>query len=149
MKPVIFAILAITLYALTSVVVEQKLGRFSNLALTFLFTLPFIPLSLIFLSSSKLLNEEPVFPKGGYFWLTMLLGAIYFLADYFYIGAFTSGGNVITIATILLLGPVIVSIFRHFWVGGYPNTYQFLGYILVVIAVLLITKGSFSSVGLE
>ena len=142
MKSIFYALAAIILYGFAGVVIEQKLHGFNTIALTFLFTLPFIPLGLIFLSGQKIAGEEIAFPGGIYFWITMALGALFFLADYFYLGAFTSGGDVITITTILLMAPAVAAIVKHFSAGGFPNAYQIAGYIFVLAAMFLITKGS-------
>ena len=141
MKPIIFAVLAVIIYGSLNVILEQKFDKYNTVALSLLFTLPFVPIALTLLSIQKLNGGNISFPRGGLFWFIMLLGVFYFLADYFYLGAFTSGGDAVTIATIVLIAPVVTAVVRHIWVGGYPNGYQMAAYALAALAVLLVAKG--------
>jgi drug/metabolite transporter (DMT)-like permease len=142
MKSIIFAIFATILYAVSGVIIEQKLEKFNTIPLTLLFTLAFIPLGLGILTFQKFTHQEIKFPTHGLLWLTLAMGAFYFLADYFYIGAFTAGGNVIVITTIIVIAPVIAALFKHLWTGSTPNAYQVVGYLLAATSVLLITRYS-------
>lgn len=141
MRPILYTVLALILYSLTSVAVEQKLAKFSTFTLVLLFTLPFIPLSLLFLGAQKAGGQAIAFPAGTFLWIVFGLGAIYFLADYFYLGAFTGGGDAVTIATIIVLAPVTTGIIKYLWVGGYPTVYRVLAYALAAASVLLVTIG--------
>lgn len=140
MKPILLALAGMTIYAVTGVIIEQRLEKFSTAALVLLFTAPMVVISLIWLAVQKS-NGGVAFPAGGALVLTLLLGAIYFFGDYFYLGAFTSGGNVLAISTVAILAPVLTALIRHFWVGGWPNAYQVGGYALAAAAVLLLAKG--------
>jgi hypothetical protein len=142
MKSIIYAVSALLLFSSAGVVIEQKLGQFNTVGLALLFVLPFIPLALFFLLMEKLTGRAVSFPDGGLLYLTIFLGALYFVADYFYIGAFNAGGDVMTISTILMLAPVATAVAKHFWVGGYPNAYQIIGYLAAAVAVFLIAKGA-------
>jgi len=140
MKSIIYAIFATILYAVSGVVIEQKLGKFNTVPLTLLFTLAFIPLGIFILAFQKLGHQEIKFPTHGLLWLTLAMGAFYFLADYFYIGAFTAGGSAVVITTIIMIAPVIAAVVENIWTGSLPNEYQIVGYIFAVVAVLLMTK---------
>lgn len=89
------------------------------------------------------------FPNGSELYLLLALGAIFFLADYFFIGAYTNGGDLLTITILTILFPVFASIFKFLgsliisdMVSTPPNIMQISGYILAAIAVLLVVKGS-------
>lgn len=142
MKSYIYALMGTALYAITGVVIEQKLEKFNTTALVLLFVIPIVPVALIGLWIQKSTNHEINFPTGSALWITMVLGVTYFFADYFYLHAFTQGGNVVTISTIILIVPAVAAILRYFWVGGKPNVYQVAGYALIVVAMFLVAKGN-------
>lgn len=140
MQSIVFAVLATILYAVSGVIIEQKLERFSTIPLSLLFAVAFVPLAFIILGIQKLGHQEIKFPTHGLLWLTLAMGITYFLADYFYIGAFTTGGNAVVITTIIMIAPVIAAIVENIWTGRVPNSYQITGYVLAAGAVLLMTK---------
>ncbi|MBX4187452.1 MAG: DMT family transporter [Candidatus Doudnabacteria bacterium] len=142
MKSYLYALIGTALYAITGVVIEQKLEKFNNTALVLLFVLPMIPIALLWLWFQKTTHQEINFPTGSALWIVMILGVAYFFADYFFLGAFTAGGNVMTVSTILLLTPAIAAIIKYLWVGGKPNVYQVSGYVLIAAAMLLVAKGN-------
>lgn len=142
MQSIIYAFIGTILYAMTGVVIEQKLEKFNTPSLVFLFMVPMIPIALVWIWAQKSLHQQVNFPSGTAFWLVMVLGVLYYFADYFYIGAFTSGGNVLTITTIVLIAPAIASIIKYYWVGGKPSALQVGGYLCIVAGMLLITKGT-------
>ncbi len=142
MKPVIYALLALVLYAFQNVFLEQKLSRYNTIALMVYFYVTLLPLALISLCYLKISGQDIVAPPGGTILTVVLVGSLYFFADYFYIGAYTSGGSVLTVTSIVIMFPVFASVIKHFWIGGFPNVFQILGYLLAVVSVLLISKGS-------
>lgn len=140
MKPILLALAGMTIYAATGVAIERWLGKASTMALVLLFAAPMVAIASVVLLVQR--GHGPVsFPRGGLLWLTILLGVLYFFADYFYLGAFTSGGNALVISTIAIMAPVLTAIARHFLVGGWPNGYQMAGYVMAAGAVLLLAKG--------
>ncbi len=142
MKPILLALAGMTIYSLTGVIIEQKLERFSTASLVLLFTAPMVPIAILWLLAQRAQGQAVAFPKGELLVLTLVLGAIYFFGDYFYLGAFTSGGNVLVISTIAIMSPVLTALVRHFWVGGWPNGYQIGGYLLAASGVLLLAFGN-------
>ncbi len=142
MRSVVYAFIGTCLYAITGVVIEQKLEKFNTTALVFLFIAPMVPLALIWLGVQKITHQEINFPTGTALLIVMAMGVAYFFADYFYLGSFSHGGSVITISTIILIVPAVAALIRYLWVGGLPNAYQVIGYLLIVIAMVFITKGS-------
>ncbi|MEY4744929.1 MAG: hypothetical protein RL272_874 [Candidatus Parcubacteria bacterium] len=142
MKPILLALAGMSIYSLTGVVIEQKLEKFSTAALVLLFTAPMVPIAILWLAAQRAQGQAIEFPKGWFLLLTLLLGAVYFFGDYFYLGAFTSGGNVLVISTIAIMAPVLTAVIRHFWVGGWPNGYQVGGYLLAAAGVLMLAVGN-------
>lgn len=141
-KPVVMAFCALVLYAFTNVALEQKLSKYSVFSLMTYFYLIMLPLSVggwIFLKSTDKAVEAP---SGWMVALTMIVAVAYFAADSCFVGAYTHGGDLFTISSIVVLFPALATLVRYFWVGGRPNIYQITGYILAAVAVLLVAKGS-------
>lgn len=142
MKTVLFSLIAMLGYASSNVLLEQKLAKFNNLTILMCYT------ALIFVMATTMRHftktEDPSFsfPAGWDLLWMLALCAVWFGADYFYIGAFTTGGSLLTIASIVVMFPVFASIFRFIWVREMPNFYHIGGYVLAVAAILLVAKGN-------
>lgn len=142
MKPVVFACVAMAFYALENVLMEQKLTKYNALSLLVYFYLAMLPLALAGLGYLKLTNAQIVLPTGNAILLAMVVGVMYFFADAFYVSAYTTGGTLMVVTTIVLIFPAFASLIKFFWVGGLPNRYQIIGYALAVLAVLCVAKGN-------
>lgn len=142
MKPVLFAISAVFLYSLQSVIMEQKLAKYSPGALLVFFYFTMLPLALLQVGYLKFTDKELIIPSSNIVLLVFFVGVIYFIADFCYFSAYTSGGSLLTITTIVITFPVFASVIKYFCVKQPPNIYQVFGYFFAVIAILLVTKGS-------
>jgi len=140
MKPILLALAGMTIYAGTGVIIERWLGKASTSTLVLLFAAPMVPIAAAWIMVQRSYGKV-MWPTGGLFWLTVGLGVAYFFADYFYLGAFTSGGSAVVISTIAIMAPVLTAVARHFLVGGWPNGWQIAGYGFAAVAVLLLAKG--------
>ena len=74
--------------------------------------------------------------------LAIVLGLIYTAGDYFFVSAYTNGGDVVTITCITVLIPVVASLMKFGITKHVPNLWQVSGYLLAAVAVLLVAKGS-------
>ncbi|MFH0852211.1 MAG: EamA family transporter [bacterium] len=140
MKSIIYACVALVLYATQNVVLEQKLAKCNTFSLLVLLYSAMLPLAIAgywFFAR----RQGAFLPPGNLLWITLLVGVVYFFADAFFISAYTSGGNLIAIATIAALFPVFASVVKYLWVGGLPNRYQIIGYLFAAIAVIFMAKG--------
>lgn len=138
----LLALAAVLLYATQNVLLEQKLAKYSTPALLLIFYLVMAPLAglrLWYLSAS---GQGVNFPIGTGLGLAVFAGLMYFAADYCFVGAYTSGGDLLTITTIVILFPVAASIAKYLWVGELPTIFQVAGYLLAIVAVWLVIKGS-------
>lgn len=101
-------------------------------------------LMLVILGRVVTKNSDPSFdfPAGNDLLILFGIGLIFFAADYFYIGAYTNGGDLATVTCIVALLPVVASVFKFAWTQSLPNAYQASGFVLAFIAVLLVSKGS-------
>jgi drug/metabolite transporter (DMT)-like permease len=141
MKPVIFAIVAMMCYAVSNVLLETKFSKFNNLTLMVCYGAVIWVTAFVVRQVTKTTDSSFDFPKGNMFWLVMLLGIIFALADYFYVGAYTNGGDLLTVTCITVMFPVFASLIKFGITRSVPNSWQITGYLLAVVAILAISKG--------
>ena len=146
MKPVLLAIFALIIYAFNNVLTEQKLAKYSVFSLMTYFYILMLPLAIGGWFYLKATHHPTPAPSGWTIIFVMGVGVTYFIADSCYIGAYTNGGTVLTVAGIVALFPALASVIRYIWVGGLPNMYQTVGYILGLLAIVLIAKGSIMNI---
>jgi len=141
MKSIIFTCIAVGFYAITNIVFEQKLVRYSIGAIMTHFSIGTLICSLAMLIWEKTTQSSALPPKTE---IPLICGVaiLFFLADYFYIGAYKLGGNVFTITTIFVTFPAFAALIKFLWIGSLPNIYQIAGYCLAVISVFLFVKGA-------
>ena len=141
-NPVFLTCVAVVLYALQNVIMEMKLAKYSTVAIILIVYSVMLPLSLVLISQMKFTGKVVAFPTGKILVFALLSGLIFFVADYCYISAYTIGGDLITITTIIALFPVVASIIKFFITGTVPNSYQVAGWLLAIFAVYLVGKGA-------
>jgi hypothetical protein len=141
MKPTFLAVLAITLYAAQSILFEQKLAKYSAPAILTIMYVVMLPLMAARLGSMKLFGEAIAFPVGNAMMYALVCGLIYFAADYAFVGAYTSGGSLMLVSTIVTLFPVLAALIKYLFLGSVPNGYQIGGWVAAFIAVVLVTYG--------
>ena len=142
MKTVVFSILSMLLYAISNIIFEQKLSKMNNLTIIVCYTSVVLVLALIIRQIVRTDDVSFDFPKGNVLWFALGVGVIYTLADYFFIGAYTNGGSLLMITSIVALFPAVASLFKFLLTREIPNMYQISGYILAFVAIILIAKGS-------
>ena len=145
MKPVLFALVATACYAVCNVMLELKFSKINNLTLMILYA------SVIWVAAvavrQLVKTDDPAFsfPTGATLVLAIVLGLIFTVADYFYVGAYTNGGDLLTITSVTLLIPVLASLIKLGLTKQMPNLWQVGGYLLAAGAVALVVKGSSST----
>lgn len=141
-RPVVYAFLAMWLYALTNVAIEVKLSKYTTMALLLYWYFTLAPLAVAGIGYMYLTGQSIVMPNRNDAAIAIAVAAVFFFADFFYIGAYTSGGSLLAVTTLVVLFPAIAQLIKFAWVGGSPNYYHMFGYLLAAIAVILIGKGS-------
>jgi len=142
MKPILFTLIATGCYAVCNVLLELKFSKLNALTLMIVYA------SVIWVSAvgmrQMMKTNDPSFnfPVGTTLLLAIVLGLIYTAGDYFFVGAYTHGGDVITITCITVLIPVVASLIKFGVTKQMPNLWQVSGYTLAAAAVLLVAKGS-------
>jgi drug/metabolite transporter (DMT)-like permease len=141
MKPVVFSLAATACYALCAVMIELKFSKINNLTLMIVYA---SVISVAALATRQLVKtDDPSFgfPTGTTLALAIVLGLIFTVADYCYIGAYNSGGKLATITSITLLVPVFASLIKFGLTQQVPNLWQVSGYVLAACGVALVAKG--------
>ena len=141
-RPVVYAFLAMWLYAFTNVAIEVKLSKYTTMALLLYWYFTLAPLAVAGIGYMYLTGQSIVMPHRNDATIAIAVAAVFFFADYFYIGAYTSGGSLLAVTTLVVLFPAIAHLIKFVWIGGSMNYYHLFGYILAALAVVLISKGS-------
>ncbi len=142
MKPILLALSAMIIYAIQNVIMEQKLSKYSVFPLLVYFYLAMLPMAVCGWFYLRFTNQSIFVPSGPTILVALALGLMFFAADSCYVGAYTNGGSVIVVGTIVALFPAIASTVKYFWKGSLPNIYQILGYSFALLAVFLLAKGN-------
>ncbi|MFW0838113.1 MAG: EamA family transporter [Candidatus Komeilibacteria bacterium] len=140
MKTVILATAGMILYALQSFLLEAKLSKYTTASLMVYLYIAMLPLALLSIGYMMWSKQPIVAPSGNALLLVIGIGIMYFLADYLYFSAYTSGGNLYVIATIAAMFPIFASLIKFAVTKEPPNVYQIGAYVLAFCSVLLITK---------
>ena len=141
-RPLLYAFAAMWLYALQNVLLEVKLSKYSTMGLLVYWYFTLAPLALAGLGYLYLTRQTLVLPSRADAPLVIVVGALFFVADLFYVGAYTNGGKLLAITTLVVLFPAIAQVIKLVWIGGRVNFYHVAGYILAALAVILISRGS-------
>jgi len=142
MKPILFALIATLLYAVCNVLLELKFSKLNPLTLMIVYA------SVIWISAVSMRQvmktDDPSFsfPTGTLLAVAIVLGLIYAVGDYFFVSAYTHGGDVVTITSITILIPVLASLIKFGITKQVPNLWQVSGYILAAGGVILVARGS-------
>jgi len=141
-KPVAFSLLAMACYAVASVLFEHKFSKFNNLTLMCVYVVPILIVGIVGRTLTKTSDPSFDFPVGIDLILLIAVGFVLGMADYFYTGAFTNGGELLTITSIIVMFPAFSSLIKFVLTRDVPNAWQISGYILAVGAMILVAKGS-------
>ena len=141
-RPVLYAFVAMCLYALQNVLLEVRLSKYSTMGLLVYWYFTLAPLAVAGIGYLYLTGQNLTLPSRLDVPIVIAVGALFFVADLFYVGAYTNGGNLLAITTLVVLFPAIAQLIKFVWVGGRLNYYHLAGYILAAVAIILIGKGS-------
>ncbi len=142
MKSIVFALIATILYAIQNTLIDVKLKQYSTVSLLLGFYLILLPLGIAMFLFMKFTGQPISIPSGEGIKIVAVVAISFFVADFFFVGAYTSGGNVVTITIILVLMPVIGAIIKFLWVKEIPTSYHIVGFIFAALAVTFIAIGN-------
>ena len=137
-KAIIYALIGVVLYGVQNAIIDVKLKQYSTVSLLVWFYLALLPCGLLLLGFQKYTGQEIVAPKGGDLWAMVAVGVMFFIADYFYLGAYTNGSDVVTITLLLVLMPVIGAAVKFLWVGERPNLCHLAAFACATLAVVFV-----------
>jgi drug/metabolite transporter (DMT)-like permease len=142
MKPVIYACIAVTFYALGNVITEQKLSRYTQFATMIYCYFPMIIMTLCALALIKSRGQTISFPSGTSIVFAALIAIVFFVADGFFFSAYTNDADAFTVSSIAVLFPAVAGLMKFLWTGQTPNRYHIAAYVVAVIAVALSERGN-------
>lgn len=136
----LYAIGAITLYAIANVIFERKLAKISPLAST-----TFLYVGLLLFSAPLLLMRDQLklaltMPQTNQCWLLVVCGVLFFLADLSYFYAYKLGGTLEQVALASLLYPVIATIIKTVSGGTWPSRSDAASWVIAAVAVVVAVK---------
>lgn len=142
MKQVIYACLAVLLYALGNVITEQRLKPFTQFGIMAYCYVPMVFMTFGALAFLKVQGKSIAFPSGDALYVAGLIAAVFFLADTFFFSAYTNNADAFTVSSIALMFPAAASLMKYFWTGSLPNRYHLAAYAVAIVAVVLAEKGN-------
>lgn len=142
MKAVWYVLLSVILYGIGNVIMEQRLSKFNNLTIMVCYSTTILVASLISRQILKVDTTSAPLTISWDFAFVIGLALIWFVADYFYIGAYTiAKGDLFTVSSFAILVPVVASTIKLMLTKSYPSSRQVFGYALIAIGVLIFSKG--------
>lgn len=141
-RPIVYAFVAMWLYGLQNVIIEVKLAKYTTMALLLFWYFAMVPLALAGLGYMYFTGQSIAIPNRTDAVIATAVAVMFFFADFFYVGAYTNGGSVLVVTTMVVLFPAIAQLIKFLWVGGSWNYYHIFGYLFAALAVILISKGS-------
>lgn len=142
MKSIGYALFAMLLYAGQNVVLKEKLSKFNQAHVLSCIYAGMLPLALLAYWWTKQHGEKSKPLPPTLLTTALLVGAVYFIADCCYVTAYSTGANVMTVTTLVVLIPVVASFCQYFVKRELPNGWQIAGYCVAFVAILLVTKSN-------
>ena len=140
MRSALFAIIGVFGYVIMNVIIEQRLKQASPLATSLLMLACGIAFVLPAALAQWYFYPKFVLPPLTDIRLLVVLGVAFAFADYFFLKAYNSGGSLIMISTMVALFPFFASLLNVAVGGDVPSTRQLLGWIVAVIAIILVSE---------
>lgn len=140
MKTALFATGAMLFYAAGSIIIDQKLRQVSPFATMLFYALGVSTVAALGLLAQRQSGMALTMPQGNQYWLLVALAAAIVVADFCYFSAYTSGGSLIMVTTLVVLLPVFASLIKFALGGGLPSLAQLIGWLFAAVAVFLVSK---------
>ena len=141
MKPVLFSLIALFCTAPGNVIIQLRFSKYHSLTLMTCYISVILAITLGALRTTKTSDPSFCFPRGADLFAVVILGVIFFAADYFFVGAYTHGGTLFLVTSIIVLFPITASLIKYCFTRDYPNGYQLCGYLFGIIGVILVICG--------
>src|ERR1041385_2362526 len=115
MKQVLYASMAVLLYALGNVITEQKLKPYTQFGIMMYCYVPMVLLTMGALGYMKLRSQPVAYPKGDGLYVAAAIALVFFIADTFYFSAYNNNADAITVSSIALMFPAASSLMKYLW----------------------------------
>src|ERR1044072_2221165 len=115
MKQVIYAALAVILYAAGNVIIEQKVKSFTQFGISVFCYVPRVAMTAVALGVLKVRGQAIAFPSGDAAYVAGAIAIVFFVADTFFFSAYTNNADSFTVSSIVLMFPAAASAMKYFW----------------------------------
>ncbi len=140
-QTILWAVAAGMLYAFLLVGTEVKFSQYSPQILQVCFYPVMLLITVMWLASRRGMGLDNTLPTAALLVFAIVLGVVYYFADVALLKALTTGGTATAVAVVLAMSPVFTALVRFLWVGGLPNRYHVIAFLLAVATVVVATKG--------
>ena len=138
MKAFFFILLAVFLYALQNVIIEQKLKQVQPL-LALIHYFPIMLALTVFSLGIQFRGATIEWPSWTTIGFLALCAAIVFIADICFFNAYFNGGSLPMITTMTACLPVIATLIQFGITKQSPTTTQIIGMALAIVAIALVS----------
>ncbi len=131
-------LISVVFYAVANLILDRKLSNFSLPSLMVMWEPVMLVCGWAFWGYYRYTDQPLVTPEFGWpFVFLVIMAVTYFIADSFYVSAYTSGGSLFTITTVFLAFPPVTGLLKVITDNQYPSRAQVLGYLLIAGGVLM------------
>jgi len=144
MNPIHALLISVVSYAVGNHIMETKLSSYAAAVTTTITSAVILLISAtvwyyqyqhaVSAESKASLNITP----GALLVGLLLVGVIFWGGDFFCFVAYSNKAKAFTVATMMMLIPVLVSVIDHITKGGWPNPGLFTGYVLSAVGGILV-----------
>jgi len=142
LKQIIYACVAVLLYALGNVITEQKLKPYTQFGIMIYCYVPMVIFTIGALSVMKARGQKVAYPHGEGLYVAGLIAIVFFVADSFFFSAYTNNADAFTVSSIVVMFPAAASLMKFMWTGQLPNRFHVAAYLVALVAVVLAEKGN-------
>ena len=142
MKQVVYVSVAVILYALGNVMIDERLKPYTQFGIMAYSYVPMVVMTFGAIAVLKLQDKRISFPTGNALCVAGMIGIVFFVADTFFFTAYNNNVDAFTVSSIVLMFPAAASLMKYFWSGSVPNRYHLAAYAVAVLAVILAEKGN-------
>jgi len=92
MTSLVYALIGIVLYAIQNTIIDVRLKQYSTVNLLVGWYIVLLPLAVGLFFYQRFIGTPTPFPSGNDLKVLAAVAVMFFIADFFYVGAFTAGG---------------------------------------------------------
>lgn len=142
MKPIVYTLFAVFFYAVSNTILELKLAKYH--AFTTLSVVGgVLCVTMFFLRLFFVGADDPTrpYPVGDALLILLVAAVVWMLGDSFFVSAYTSGGDVLTVTSIIIFFPLVSAGMKLAAVGKYPNMLMMVAAVILMCGAVVMAKG--------